>query len=183
MKKSNLLIMLVILVILSVVFFVLKQLMFFYAAATLAFVILIMLASRFIIDKQYQKKLDSKYKLLNEENLEKEFNKIKKSKDEDKIKAFCVVHFALLEKYDDKVIEEFGKYLKIKFSIDPIGYKDGIAIIVVNMHEIMMNEMFKIIKKEMKNNELKLRYKVGLAFYTSKDTFETLIEEAKRSAK
>lgn len=183
MRKRNLLVMLVILIILSVVFISLGELMFFYLSATLSFVIFIMVTSKMIIEKQYQKKLDKRYQLLTNENLIKEFGKVKKDKDEGKIKAFCVVHFGFLEKYQDEMIISMGKYLKTKFSIDPMGYIDGIAIIVVNMHEIMMNEMLKIIKKELKDNGFKLKYKVGIAFYSNDDSFEKLLSEAQRSAK
>lgn len=183
MRKANLLLMLGIFSVLAIVFVILEQTMFFYASATLVFVIGIMLVSRVLIDKKYQKKLDKRYQLLTRDNLEKEFEKVRKTKEEDKIKAFCLVHFSFLENYEDKIIEEFGKYLKTKFAIDPMGYVDGIAVIVINMHEIMMNEMFKIIKKELNDKNFNLKYKVGMSFYTNNDSLESLLSEAKRGAK
>ena len=183
MKKTNLLIMMIIFMALTALFIFLRETTFTYISSTLTFVILIMLSAKTIIDKQYQKKLDKRYMLLTNENMIKQYDKLRLEKENDKIMAFCLIYFKLLENYDDKTILNFGKYLKTKFSIDPIGFNDGVVVIVVNMHEIMMNEMFKTIKNELKQLEFNIKYKVGMAYFSGNETYDALLEEAKKGVK
>lgn len=179
MKKRNFLITFITIFVIAIVLAILKQWQLLYAALTFLFVIGIMIIASAIIDHRYKKKLDKRYQILTKENLIKEYQKIKISKETGKIKAFCLVYFNLEKDYRENDLKSFSGFLKTKFSIDPIGYDDGVVVIVVNMHEIMMNELIKIIKNEMKEKELFVRFNYGIAYYGNNESYQELYNEAK----
>ena len=82
-------------------------------------------------------------------------------------------------KYEDNEIKALASYLNKKFSIDPIGYDEGISIVLANIHELLLEEMMRQIKIELIENNIKIDYKYGFSYYTNNESYEDLLEEIK----
>ncbi|MGI6360219.1 MAG: hypothetical protein ACOX02_04180 [Acholeplasmatales bacterium] len=180
MKVKNVIYPLIFSLIVAILLFVLKQYTASFIAASFSFVMLVSLVGLIIINKKEEKRKDKRFGIYTKENLIIEFNKLKKQKDENKLKALMLLYIVPNKEYEDEKIKALASYLNKKFSIDPIGYDEGISIVLGNIHELLVNELMKQIKEELVENNINIDYKYGFSYYTNNETYENLLEEIKR---
>lgn len=180
MKVKNVVFPLIFSLIVSVLLLVLKQYTGGIIAASFSFIMLVTLISLIVINKKEERRKDKRFGIYTKENLIVEFNKLKKQKDENKLKALMLLHIIFNKQYEDEKIRDFASYLKKKFSIDPIGYDEGISVALVNIHEILLTEIMRQIKIELVENNIDLDYRYGVSYYTNNETYEDLLEEIKK---
>ncbi len=180
MKVKNVLYPLIFSLIVAILLFVLKQYTAGIIAASFSFIMLVSLVGLLIINKKEESRKDKRFGIYTKENLLIEFDKLKKQKDENKLKALMLLYIVPNKEYEDDEIKALASYLNRKFSIDPIGYDEGIIIVLGNIHEILLNEMMKQIKVELAKNNVNVDYKYGFGYYTNNETYEELLEEIKK---
>ncbi len=180
MKVKNVVYPLIFSLIVAILLFVLKQYTAGVIAASFSFIMLVSLFGLLIINKKEEKRKDKRFGIYTKENLIIEFNKLKKQKDDNKLKALMILYIVPSKEYKDEDIKALANYLKKKFTIDPIGYDEGISIILGNIHELLLNELMKQIKTELVDSNINIDYKYGFSYYTNSETYEDLLEEIKR---
>jgi hypothetical protein len=178
-KVRNVIYPLIFSLIVAILLFILKQYTAAIIAASFSFIMLISMIGIVIFNKKEESRKDKRYGIYTKENLIVEFNKLKKQKDENKLKALMLLYIVPNRKYEDNEIKALASYLNKKFSIDPIGYDEGISIVLANIHELLLEEMMRQIKIELIENNIKIDYKYGFSYYTNNESYEDLLEEIK----
>lgn len=183
MKVRNIVFPLVLSVVLAVVLFILGEITAGIIAISFSFLMVLTTLTIIFYDLRQKKKQDKRFGILTKENFIIEYNKLIKMKENDKLKAVCLLVIKPYGKYTDSDIKSFSTYLKKKFSIDPIGYDDGIVIALANIHELMLEEMMKQIKEELMSKKIPISFRFGIEYYTGNETYEELMLHIKKGMK
>ncbi len=181
MRKKSMLTSAAIFSIVGVLLLIFKQIEAGIIALGFAFVMAVGVGAILLMEFFNNKKLDPVYAVRRKEFIVKDYEKLAKSFDKEKFKALSLVVLKLTHEHDEKTLKLFGRWLKEAFASDPIGYDEGYIIVFVNIHENLMPEMIKQMRKRLKELRLGVSFKSGYAYYTGNEDFETLKNLAEES--
>lgn len=131
-----------------------------------------------IMEKSKIKKLDQTYFVLTKEELLKEYNKLSKELNDGKLRQIILTYLEFKEEYSLSELKKFGLWLTKNYDVDPSGIDNGIVILFVNIHQIMMDELMKHIKEEIRKENIQVDFNYGYAIYNEKNDYEALKNEA-----
>lgn len=178
MRKRPFLIAFIIFFVIGIILFIFKQ----TTAATiaLAFSVMMLLTTltNFFMNKIKINKLDQTYFVYKKDHLLKEYNKLIKDIEKDKLKALSLVYIKLKEEYELSELKKFGLFLTNKYNADPSGYDDGIVVLFVNIHPKFMDEVLKLIQKQVKEEEILVEFNYGYSYYEENIDYESLRKRA-----
>lgn len=183
MKVKNILGPLILSLITAILLFILKQYTPAIIALTFSFILLVSLGVIAFYNRQQKKRQDPRFGIYTKDNLIIEYDKLVAQKDANKLKAVCMLYIKPIGDYTNSDIKTFSDYLKQKFSIDPIGYDEGIVIILGNIHELLLEEMMKQIKQELTEQKIPIAFNYGVDYYTGFESYEILIENIRKAVK
>ncbi|MFA5719563.1 MAG: hypothetical protein WC939_00730 [Acholeplasmataceae bacterium] len=183
MKTKNIVFPLILSLVMAILLFVLKQNTAAIIALTFSLIMLMTLLGLVYYNHKQKKRQDKRFGIYTKENIIMEYNKLITLKDNQKLKAVCMLYIKPVGKYTNDDIKSFSSYLKKKFSIDPVGYDEGIVIILANIHELLLEEMLKQIKQELIDHKIPIHFNYGIDYYTGNETYETLIENIRKVVK
>lgn len=127
-----------------------------------------------IMEKRKINQLDDVYYVLKKEELLKEYNKLAAEFDNEKLKAISLVYLEFKEEYSQEELKRFGLWLTQQYNADPSGLDEGIVILFVNIHDMFMKELLKHIKKQLKEENIKVDFNFGYANYKFQEDYEDL---------
>lgn len=183
MKVRNVLFPLILSLITAILLLVLKQYTPAIIAITFSLIMLLTLLVIVYLNYKEKKRQDKRFGIYTKENIIIEYDKLITLKNNNKLKAVCMLYIKPVGTYTNADIKTFSDYLKMKFSIDPVGYDEGIVVILANIHELLLEEMMKQIKKELIDANIPMHFKYGIDYYTGSETYETLLENIRKVVK
>lgn len=183
MKTKNVVFPLTLSLATAVLLFILKQNTAAIIALTFSVIMLMTLVGLLYYNQKQKKRQDKRYGIYTRDNIIIEYNKLITLKNHQKLKAVCMLYIKPNEGYVDEDIKTFSAYLKKKFPIDPIGYDEGIVVVLANIHELLLEEMLKQIKQELIEHKIPIQFKYGVDYYTGSETYETLLENIRKVVK
>lgn len=136
-----------------------------------------------VMEKNKIKKLDSLYYVLKKEALIKQYEKLAKEFDSGKLRAVTLMHLKFKDEYSPQELKNFGLWLTNNYSADPSGFDGGIIILFVNIHELMIKELMKHIKNQLKEENINVDFDYGYANYVTNDEYEELKQKALETIK
>lgn len=174
MRKRSMLTSMVIFLVIGGVLFIMKQ--WEAGIISVSFSIVTGLGVLVILFMEYRenKKLDEKHFVRRKEFLLKDYQKLTNDFNKEKLKSLNIVVLKLTKEHDETTMKDFGRWLKEAFPADPKGYDDGIVILFGNIHESLIDELIKQMRKRLKEVRLGVSFKAGYAYYSGSEDYETL---------
>ncbi len=182
MKKRGIIISFGVFTVIGIILLVLKEQNPAFVSFGFASLMLFMLLTFAIIDKQNEKKKDPRYGVLKQEHFQKSFEKITKDYNLGKLKAVGLLFVSFDKEYETKTLLMFSKVLNKLFKIDPMSYDQGIIILLINIHPLMINELMKHLRVSLKVENIDVSFKTGFSSYTGTQTYQELKQEAAKEA-
>lgn len=183
MRKKSMLTSAIVFMIMGVVLIIIKQWEAGVIAISFATISGLGVLVILFMDRLDRKKLDSNYFVRRKEFLLKDYEKLTKDFNKGKLKSLSLVTLKLTKEHDPETLKYFGMWLKEAFPTDPKGYDEGIIILYVNIHESLMDELIKQMRKRLKELRLGVSFKYGYTYYTGTESYETLRNLAEEAIK
>lgn len=183
MRKKSMLTSTIVFLLIGIVLLILKQWEAGIIAVAFSLVtgagILVLLLMEYLERQKY----DKKYYVRRKEFLLKDYDKIAQDFNKEKIKSLNIVVLKFTKEHDQETFKLFGKWLKEAFPSDPKGYDEGIVILFANIHESLIDELIKQMRKRLKELRLGVSFKTGYAYYSGSEDYETLRQIAEATIK
>lgn len=174
MKTKNFIIAFIVFITFGVILFIFSSKMAAYISFGFAVMLSVTFLTTKIMERRTLKKLDEKYYVLTKEQLLDEYDKLTAEFNKGKLKQITLTYLKFKEEYELNHLKNFGLWLTKNYFADPSGIDGGIIILFVNVHEALMVELIKDIKKKIKEEKISVDFDYGFAIYKQNDDYEML---------